>query len=63
MGHKSDIGPSAEKMLREVAKSIQQRFPDGDIQVDGHTDGKRSPEYNQGLSERRAAAVGAWSSG
>jgi outer membrane protein OmpA-like peptidoglycan-associated protein len=57
---KSDIRPSAEKILREVAKSIQQRFPNADIQVDGHTDGKGSAEYNQGLSERRAEAVAAW---
>ena len=28
--------------------------------MDWHTDGKGSPEYNQGLSERRAEAVAAW---
>jgi outer membrane protein OmpA-like peptidoglycan-associated protein len=57
---RSDIRPSAEKILREVAKSIDKRFPDADIQVDGHTDAKGSPEYNQGLSERRANAVADW---
>jgi outer membrane protein OmpA-like peptidoglycan-associated protein len=57
---RSDIRPSAEKILREVAKSIEQRFPNAAIQVDGHTDAKGSPEYNQGLSERRANAVAAW---
>jgi outer membrane protein OmpA-like peptidoglycan-associated protein len=57
---RSDIRPSAEKILREVAKSIEQRFPNAPIQVDGHTDAKGSPEYNQGLSERRASAVADW---
>ena len=57
---RSDIRPSAERILREVAKSIEQRYPNAAIQVDGHTDAKGSPEYNQGLSERRADAVAAW---
>jgi outer membrane protein OmpA-like peptidoglycan-associated protein len=57
---RSDIRPSAERILREVAKSIEQRYRNADIQVDGHTDAKGSPQYNQGLSERRANAVADW---
>jgi outer membrane protein OmpA-like peptidoglycan-associated protein len=57
---RADIRPAAQKVLREVAASIRRRFPDGPIQVDGHTDAKGSPTYNQGLSERRANAVARW---
>jgi hypothetical protein len=57
---KADLRSDARKVLREVADSIRKRYPDGPIQVDGHTDGKGSPTYNQGLSERRANAVAQW---
>ena len=57
---KADLRPAAQKVLREVADSIRQRYPDGPIQVDGHTDAKGSPTHNQGLSERRANAVARW---
>jgi outer membrane protein OmpA-like peptidoglycan-associated protein len=57
---KADLRPAAQKVLREVADSIRQRYPDGPIQVDGHTDAKGSPTYNQALSERRANAVARW---
>ena len=57
---KADLRPAARKVLREVADSIRQRYPDGPIQVDGHTDAKGSDSYNEGLSERRANAVAQW---
>lgn len=37
--------------------NIFSRYPDTDIEVDGHTDSTGSEEYNQRLSEQRAAAV------
>jgi outer membrane protein OmpA-like peptidoglycan-associated protein len=57
---KSALRPQAQQVLLQVAGSIRQRFPRGRIQVDGFTDSKGSPAFNQGLSDRRAAAVKAF---
>ncbi|HKS87324.1 MAG TPA: OmpA family protein, partial [Pseudolabrys sp.] len=35
-------------------------YPNAQVTIDGHTDGKGSDAYNQPLSERRAAAVAKW---
>jgi len=37
--------------------AILQKYPDTNIEVQGHTDSKGSVNYNQALSERRASAV------
>lgn len=37
--------------------TILQKYPDTNIEVQGHTDSKGTTRYNQALSERRAAAV------
>lgn len=42
--------------LRTVAASLN-RYPDTTVNVIGHTDNTGDAAYNQGLSERRAAAV------
>ncbi|MTB53402.1 OmpA family protein [Lewinella sp. W8] len=42
--------------VRRMAE-IFQRYPETDILVDGHTDSKGAEDYNQRLSEQRAAAV------
>lgn len=42
--------------LSTLAQSMN-RYPDTTVQVIGHTDNTGTPEYNQGLSERRANAV------
>ncbi len=59
-----------ESSLSEEAKmnlgklvTILQKYPDTNIEVQGHTDSKGSVKYNQGLSERRASAVSSYLSG
>jgi outer membrane protein OmpA-like peptidoglycan-associated protein len=37
--------------------TILQKYPDTDIEVQGHTDSKGTTRYNESLSERRASAV------
>ncbi len=39
---------------------ILQKYPDTNIEVQGHTDDKGTVEYNLNLSERRASAVSAY---
>src|SRR5438093_13155593 len=46
----------SQQTLRDLANNFQ-RYPDESITVEGHTDNVGSPEYNQGLSERRAGSV------
>jgi outer membrane protein OmpA-like peptidoglycan-associated protein len=45
--------------VKSLAGSLNQ-YPGTDIKVIGHTDNKGTETYNQGLSERRAAAVKAY---
>src|SRR5256712_14211628 len=46
----------SQQTLRALAANFQ-RYPDETVSVEGHTDNVGSPEYNQGLSERRAYSV------
>jgi outer membrane protein OmpA-like peptidoglycan-associated protein len=46
----------SRQTLRDLAANFQ-RYPDETVSVEGHTDNVGSPEYNQGLSERRAYSV------
>ena len=39
---------------------LMQQEPQVKLQVEGHTDALGSADYNQGLSERRAAAVASY---
>ena len=56
---KSDIKPAAEPELSKVA-TVLKSYPNAQVTIDGHTDGKGSNAYNQPLSERRAATVAKW---
>jgi OOP family OmpA-OmpF porin len=57
---RSNIRPAAAKVLQQLAHSLATRFPNAHLAVEGHTDSIGSPEYNQGLSVRRAQAVATW---
>lgn len=52
------VGPQAEPILQELGKALESKELRGaTILLAGHTDAKGTDEYNQTLSERRAAAV------
>lgn len=53
---KHTLKPGAREKLAKVA-GILLTYPDLEIAVEGHTDSVGSDEYNQDLSERRAASV------
>jgi len=53
---RADLGDPARSNLSKLA-DILQRYPDTNIEVLGHTDNKGRDQYNQALSERRAAAA------
>ncbi len=56
------VQPQFQPTLNEVA-SVLAQYPKTYIDVLGHTDSDGSDAYNQGLSERRAAAVADYLSG
>ncbi|HEY8033317.1 MAG TPA: OmpA family protein [Methylocella sp.] len=56
---RADIRPDATKALENAAALIKERAVKV-VTIEGHTDAKGTPEYNQKLSERRAAAIYDW---
>jgi len=56
------VRPDAERTLAEVAEVIKS-YAKRPVRIEGHTDSVASDEYNQKLSERRAASVQAWLAG
>ncbi len=54
-----DSNQIAEQYLSEIAKAAQciNEYPGNLVYIDGHTDNQGPTDYNQTLSERRAAAV------
>src|SRR5438105_8362205 len=56
---KSDIRSSASDALKQVGGILRERAK-GVVRIEGHTDSKGIPAYNQKLSERRADAVRQW---
>ncbi|RYY35319.1 MAG: OmpA family protein [Sphingobacteriaceae bacterium] len=54
--NKTDLKGEAATNLKNLAASLQNN-PETNISIVGHTDNTGTDEYNQGLSERRAASV------
>lgn len=55
----ADVKPAAAGELGKVAQVIR-AHPGAAIAIEGHTDARGADDYNQRLSERRAAAVETW---
>lgn len=53
---KAEIGDSAKKNL-DALVGILNKYPNTNIEIQGHTDSRGTEEYNMGLSVRRAEAV------
>lgn len=50
------LRPQAQQNIQDLAKTLQ-KYKDTEILIEGHTDDTGPRDYNQRLSERRAAAV------
>jgi outer membrane protein OmpA-like peptidoglycan-associated protein len=55
--NKSDLLPSAQIKLNEVADALTKQDTESKIVVEGHTDSQGGAGYNQELSQRRAQSV------
>ena len=53
---KADLKPESKEVLDEIGKIFVQ-WPDLKIEIGGHTDSQGADDFNQKLSEQRAAAV------
>jgi outer membrane protein OmpA-like peptidoglycan-associated protein len=51
------IRDSGKEKLEEVVKSVEKRFPEGELAVRGFTDAIGTEPYNKELSQERAKAV------
>lgn len=60
---KSQLKSGAESKLQEIAQSVKQRYPEGDIAVTGYTDDTGDRSDNKDLSKQRAQAGGRLSEG
>ncbi len=55
----ADLRDEAKEQLRKLGELIK-RNPKASFSIEGHTDSTGTPEYNLGLSERRAESVKQW---
>ncbi|HLN21147.1 MAG TPA: OmpA family protein [Bacteroidales bacterium] len=53
---KADVTADAQPTLDKLV-TVLNKYPDTNIELQGHTDDKGSDKYNQALSERRARSV------
>jgi OOP family OmpA-OmpF porin len=53
---KSDIRKADEAELKKAIDFVK-KYPHAKVELEGHTDGKGTEQYNQKLSEKRAEAV------
>jgi outer membrane protein OmpA-like peptidoglycan-associated protein len=56
---KSDLSSAAQNNLNQL-KEILAKYPDTNIEIQGHTDSDGTDAYNRRLSERRASAVASY---
>ncbi len=54
---KTELLPSAQTKLKDVATSLAQQDPEAKMVVEGHADSQGAAAYNQDLSQRRAQSV------
>ena len=54
--NESNLSPEAQKNLDKLV-TVLQKYPDTNIEGQGHTDNTGSASYNKTLSEKRASAV------
>ncbi|MEO7801518.1 MAG: OmpA family protein [Ginsengibacter sp.] len=52
----SSLGDASKANLDKLV-NVLQKYPDTDIEIQGHTDTRGADDYNMGLSERRATTV------
>jgi outer membrane protein OmpA-like peptidoglycan-associated protein len=55
---RSDLSSESLKTMNQLV-TILKKYPDTNIEIQGHTDSKGSAKYNQSLSIRRASSVSA----
>lgn len=56
---RSDLSSTAIRNLDDLTKVLN-KYPDTNIEIQGHTDNTGTDDYNQGLSERRAGSVASY---
>lgn len=57
--NQADLNAGAKTNLNKL-KEVLLRYPDTDIEIQGHTDNTGSAKYNMTLSKRRASSVSAY---
>jgi len=57
--NKSDLNMAAQNSLDKIIVVLQ-KYPDTNIEIQGHTDSKGSNAYNQTLSVKRASSVSSY---
>lgn len=57
--NKADVTLDASQTLDKLV-TVLNKYPDTNLEIQGHTDSTGTAEYNQGLSERRAGSVASY---